>query len=74
MQIFSLHWMLQNIRSFNVCEAQILITFCIINRICRTILHPSLLVTLLKLFILFVMGVLEQPASETLVHNVMTIL
>ena len=30
--------------------------------------------TFLKLFILLVAWVLEQPASETLVHNVMTIL
>ena len=43
------------------------------HQICRTISHPALLVTFLKRFILFVTGVLEQPSSETLVHNVMAI-
>ena len=34
---------------------------------------PVPLLTLLKYFILFVTGVLEQPSSQTLVHNVMDI-
>ena len=38
-----------------------------------TVIHPVPLVTLLKWFILFVTGVLEQPDSESLVHNSITI-
>ena len=43
-----------------------------INQIYCTISDPAPLVTLLKLFILFVSGMLEQLASKTFVHNVMT--
>ena len=47
----------------------LLATFCI------TILHPNLLVThkLIKLYSCTSNGVLEQPANETLVHNVVGI-
>ena len=39
-----------------------------------TILHPNQLVTILKLFNLFITGLLERPVSGTLAHNMMLIL
>ena len=48
----------------------LIFTLYIINQICRTILHSDPLVTLLKRFILFVTGVLEQPARETVVMTI----
>ena len=45
-----------------------------INQICHTILHPNQLVTILKLFILLITGLLERPVSGTLAHNMMLIL
>ena len=44
-----------------------------INQIYLIIFHPTPLVTLIKWNIVFVTEVLEQPGSETRVHNVVTI-
>ena len=47
-------------------------TFYIINQIYLIIIHPNPQVILIKRNILSVTEVLEQPGSETSVHNVLT--
>ena len=60
------------------CKLKILIsilifTFYIFNQMYLIIFHPNSLVILEKCNILFVTDVLEQPANEIPVHNVVAI-
>ena len=56
-----------------ICILILIFTFYIINQIYLIIFHPKSLVILEKWNILFVTEVLEQPASESPVHNVVAI-
>ena len=56
-----------------ICISIIIFTFYIIYQINLNIFHPNSLVILEKCNILFITEVLEQPAKESPVHNVVAI-
>ena len=85
MQIFSLHWVMKKLDFLKLVKPEVLLwdinhhpvqaeilnlflCLCFISSI-RYSIHQSLCVTLIQWIILFVTGVLEWSANDTLVHN-----